>query len=61
LIENIQERFDKRENIAENKAEHSRKENIRNLKSSLDILLPADNKPYKPLLDKLQTINPEKP
>jgi len=56
------------QNIIENTTKHSeeetklyRQENIRTLKSSLDTLLPADNKPYKPLLDKLQTINPEKP
>jgi hypothetical protein len=46
----------------ENSTEHSRTQNIRSLTSSLNTLLPADNsKPYKPLLDKLQTIDPNNP
>jgi len=62
LIDNIQERFVKTEKLTTNTAETSRQENIQSLISSLNTLLPADNsKPYKGLLDRLQTIDPNNP
>lgn len=76
MIDNIRKRMtDQKKDIAEqqtdtteaqetleNSAEHSRKADIQNLISSLNTLLPADNsKPYKALLDRLQTIDPNNP
>jgi hypothetical protein len=76
LIDNIHERISTQQKTTtethaklENTSTHTeenteilRQENIRSLTNSLNTLLPADNsKPYKPLLDKLQTIDPNNP
>jgi hypothetical protein len=76
LVDNIQKRITNQQNITENATEqdtetqatlenateHTRKQNILFLTTSLNTLLPADNsKPYKPLLEKLQTIDPNNP